>query len=231
MQDSNETIREQVLSAIHDGRACMRPRWQFVLRGTLAVLGGVLIGLALLYVISLIIFVSQENGSAFVSEFGWKGMRVLMGALPLLLIGLCILFVVLLEILVRRYAFAYRRPLLYSIGGILVIAVCGGVLVARTSLHARLYLRVREHRLPFAERLYSNALLLPPGLYRGIVTATTTDGILLRQGDGAVLRVTVTDATRWSRSVDELMEMPAFVFGAPASGTIDAFGIRSLPRH
>jgi hypothetical protein len=135
-----KNMHEQVLEAIKSGRVAMRPRWHFVAGAILAAVIGILAALILVYLFSLMVFLSRENGSWFIS---W------------LLIVCLIFFAILLEMLLQRYAFAYRRPLLVTILGITIVVMLTGYVVGRTSLHRHLrgpvYQRYHHrppHRLP-----------------------------------------------------------------------------------
>ncbi len=214
-------MNEELLEAIKTGEIKMRPRWQFVLRGALAVLGGVLIALLLLYLISLIIFTSRETGVAFVPVFGLRGIVAFLRALPWLLIFFSAVFVILLEILVRHYAFAYRRPLVYSGLGIVVLVVAGGFLVAGTSLHRRLP--------PFAQGFYYFG---PPptfrDIHRGIITSTTTQGFVIKSRMGGMLLVNVASGTQTdAQSALQPGDM-VVIFGPESSDTIEAIGVRQI---
>lgn len=225
-----KSAREEVLDAIRSGEVQMRPRWQFVLRGTLAVLGGVLIALVLLYLVSLIIFTSRQTGAAFVPAFGLRGIFAFLRALPWLLITLSLVFIVLLEILVRRYSFAYRRPLIYSGAGIIVVVVAGGFLVASTSLHHRLFDRATSQRLPSFARVFYYIGPAPrfSDIHRGVITSTTTRGFIIQSRMGEKRSVAVASGTQITENDGlELGDM-VVIFGPEASDTIEAIGVRKI---
>jgi hypothetical protein len=229
-EQSKKTVQEEVVDAIERGRVCMRPRWQFILRGVLAALGGVLIALALLYVISLILFMAKQSGLAVAPLIGWKGMLTFMRALPWLLITLSLAFIVLLEVLVRRYSFAYRRPLLVSALGIITLVFVGGFLVAQTSFHRRVFRGARDHKLLFIERVYRAGGMPPPGVYRGFIDATTTQGFYLRAVDGGRMPIGITSETRLPRDWSPKLDTPVIIFGLPASDTVQAVGVKVISR-
>jgi hypothetical protein len=230
-ENTKKTVQEEVVEAIKDGRVCMRPRWQFVLRGALAVLGGILIALVLLYVISLMLFMMKQSGVAVAPLIGWKGVLAFMRALPWLLIVFSLVFIILLEVLVRRYAFAYRRPLLVSAVGIIVLVFAGGFVIAQTSFHARIFRGARDHKLLFVERVYRSGGMPPPGVYRGFIDATTTQGFYLRAVEGGRLPVGITKETRLPRAWEPRHNMPVIIFGFPASDTVQAVGVKVLGRE
>ena len=124
--DNKPSLEKNIMDAIHSGRVQMRPRWKFLLSGSLAALGIVILVLTLLFIASFTIFMLRQDGALFVPVFGMRGVFAFFAALPLVLIVLLILFLVILEILVRRYRVGYRMPLLISVLAILVIVVLGG---------------------------------------------------------------------------------------------------------
>src|SRR3989344_3614541 len=120
MSHEIRSIKEEVIARIKRGETIMRPRWHFVLRAMLYALGVLIAALALVYLASFIMFVLRETGLLFVPSFGFRGVGVFLFSLPWFLILLSLVFVFVLEVLVRRYAFAYRKPLLYSVFGIVI---------------------------------------------------------------------------------------------------------------
>src|SRR3990167_8644737 len=132
MNQEQSPIKAKILAAIESGKVTMRPRWHFVLQATLVICGLVIVLLALLFLTSFIIFSLRNTGVWFAPSFGYRGIGVFLTSLPWLLIGLTVIFVVLLEILVKKYSFAYRQPLLYSALALVLIVTIGGVAIAQT---------------------------------------------------------------------------------------------------
>jgi len=133
-----ESIGEKIISAAKSGRLKMRSRRYFILHAVLWLAGIVIVMLALLYFFSLFVFIARETGIWLAPIFGGRGIFIFLTSLPWMLLLLLLIFVVTLEVLVRRYAFAYRLPLLYSAMAILLAVIAGGLLLARTPLHPML---------------------------------------------------------------------------------------------
>ena len=149
-----QKIEHDVMSAIESGQIKMRPRWQFVLTATLLGVGAVVLLLTLLYLFSFILFALHESGAWFVPNFGASGWWAFFHRLPWVLIGFVILFVVVLEVLVRRYAFAYRRPLLASALWIIGIVLVGGAIISATRFHNTIFDFARRNGLPVIGGIY-----------------------------------------------------------------------------
>ena len=228
-ENNRNSIKSDILEAIHEGKITMRPKWHFMLRSTLAIAGGVIIALTLLYLASLIIFVLRQDGVWFVPVFGPRGWFAFLISLPWLLIWLVLVFIVILEILVRHFAFAYRRPLLYSALAILCLVVLGGFLVAATGLHRHFGRYAVRNGLPFAGPLYRDAgRPTLPDVRRGKVLNTTTTGFIMKSIPGDIVRVIITPRTRLPYGMDLIPGDGVIVFGHGTATTVEAFGMREV---
>lgn len=133
--EQKKSISELVVAAAKSGKLKMRPKWHFVLRAVLWLAGTMVAALAVLYLLSLFFFIARETGIWVAPIFGWRGILIFLVSIPWVLVLSVLFFIVILEILVRRYSFAYRLPLLYSAIAILLVVVAGSVIVAGTPLH------------------------------------------------------------------------------------------------
>ena len=222
-------INESVMQAVQSGMIKMRPKWQFILRAVLALIGSIVLGLFALYFASLIIFTLQRSGAWFIPAFGFHGTFVFLFSLPWLLILLTALFLVVLEILVRRYSFAYRRPLLYSALAIVLVVLIGGFAVAKTPIH---------HNLSNYEK--ENGRLCCAGMYReldrprfndihvGKILGFTQEGFTIRNRAGEILSTVVGKRTKLPYGADFSVDDIVVVFGPRHGDTVDALGIRRI---
>ena len=190
-------IEREVLIAIASGKVKMRPRWQFILQAALLLTGAAILLFALLYLVSFIIFILHETGAWFVPAFGMRGWFALFLRLPWTLIGLVVIFIVVLELLVRRYAFAYHRPLLASALTIVGIVLIGGALISATRFHSQLFDFARHNGLPVIGGMYRGYGM--PGfddIHRGQIVAMTTGTFVFQEDDGDTSTVILTPVTR-----------------------------------
>jgi hypothetical protein len=233
MNHDEHTLRVQVMDAIHKGRVHMRPRWHFILHSAFGIVGSLLVFLTLLYVASLAVFFTRESGAFFAPSFGLRGWFVLLHGLPWLLIFLLVIFVILLELLVRRYAFVYRKPMLASIVGIVVLIAVGGLLIAQTPFHRQLFLSARHEGLPPPiGMLYGHAMRPPRGgeVYHGTITSMTSSGFVLSdiEGEGTTT-IVITPQTRLPYGADFVLgDMVVVVGDETATNTVQAFGISEI---
>lgn len=228
-EKNKKAMRDRILEAIETGKVSMRPKWHFVLKTALMVTGGIIALLALLYLGSLVLFVLRRTGVWFVPIFGSRGWFEFFKSLPWLLILASLVFVVVLEILVRHYKFAYRRPLLFSVAGIILILAAGVFVVDRARLHDRFSRYTEQNHLPFARDFYhgfrSQKFM---NVHGGKVTTSTQDGFWMQNIAGDELRVIVASSTRFPLGMGFSVGDAVVVFGPEASGTIQAMGIRKV---
>jgi hypothetical protein len=223
-------IKESVLKAIADGRVSMRPRWHFVLTAALAATGIVILGLAILYLASFIFFVLRETGILFVPAFGASGFFAFMRALPWLLILLTIVFVAILEVLVRRFAFAYRRPLAYSVLGIVGTVLLGGFLIVQTSFHHELFVSAAHHELPIVGGFYRNFGMPHSGddVHHGTVLTVIPGGFVIQDLPfDETDTILISPATQLPSDFTPTVGERVVIFGDESGTIIQAFGIRS----
>lgn len=226
-KNGKKSIKEGVLEAIQTGRAKMRPRWHFVLRAVLLVVGVSLVFFALLYLASFILFALRETGIWFAPLYGSRGWITFFRSLPWVLIFLSLVFMVVLEILVQRYAFANRKPLLYSVLGIVVLAVLGGIIVA--PFHRPFFRSAREHSFPFAGGFYRNFEFARfDDIHRGRIMTITPEGFVLQDLNGETSTVFITSGTRMFPDPDVESGNAVVVFGDQTDHAIQAYGIREI---
>ena len=225
----NEDIKNKILAEIKSGQLKQRPHWYFVLRGALIGTGIGLVLCLVLYLASFIFFILRQTGVWFVPAFGFRGWFVFFRSLPWLLIGLSAIFVIVLELLVRRYAFAYREPLIYSVFGIIVIVFAGGFLLFETSVHQALFGVAEQRNLPapigalyrgYGEQHFDD-------IHAGQVVATTSDGFVIQESyDNSTATVVFASDTVFSSDDRFAPSDTVVVFGSEASNVIQAIGIR-----
>ncbi len=229
--DNHDEIKKSVLQAIQSGRIKMRPRWHFVLGAALAATGIFILGLALLYLVSFILFMLKASGAWFAPSLSPRGWFTLLQALPWLLILLCLLFVVLLELLVRRYAFAYQKPLLYSSLGVIIIAVAGGFIVFQTPLHRALFRTAEHGGLPMIGGFYRGyGMPRLSDVHPGIIVATDTAGFIIQEPfDNGTETVVPANGTPFPAGTGILaVGDSVVVFGVESGTVIQAVGFREF---
>lgn len=226
---SKQSVHEAVKDAITSGRIHMKPRWRFVLTAALWASGAIIIALGLLFMVSFTIFTLRQTGLWFLPLFGLRALIVFLFSIPWLLIIFSLLFIVILEVIVRHYSFAYRRPLLYSALAILTTAILGGSVVAQTPFHDELLKQVQNNNLPSAAPLYRSFCLHKfKNVHRGTVADVTDDDFRIANPWGERVRVLVTPETRFPHGIDVSEGDIVVIFGNQDNGAIHAFGIKKI---
>jgi hypothetical protein len=226
------SLEKDVMAAIRSGRVQMRPRWKFILSGALAALGSIILLFTLLFIASFAIFTLRQTGVLFAPEFGMRGLFEFFAALPIILIVLLVLFLVVLEILVRRYRVGYRTPLLVSVFAILAIVVIGGFFIERTRVHQMI---LRDARAPGGvipspiANMYRNGAQHVQGVFHGTVDSVIPGGFVMIDDDGAGTTTVVLDPSTQMKSGPIFTPgEEVVVFGQQASGTVHAFGVEEI---
>lgn len=221
-------IQHAVMQRIREGGIAMRPRWQFVLLGLLWGFGALLALLVVLYLGSLVVFVMRANGLWFAPFLGPRGWFDIFRSAPFYIILLTALCAVVLGALVRHFAFAYRRPVVLSLGAVLFVTCAGGILVGFTPFHREIHRGAQRGFLPGVVGAFYEQGVRPPlpdDMYRGTVVSDDGEFLVLRASDGATTSVHVTRHTRLPFGADFAPGDTLIIIGDEASGTLEAYGI------
>ena len=222
-------IKETIIRKIQEGQVHMQPRWHFVLRTALIVVGTVLVALAVLYLFSFVLFVLHRNGLLFAPGLGMRGLAFFVMSSPWLLIVLMGAFLVTLYLLVKHYAFSYRRPLVYSILAIALFAIGGASTLHALSVQERIGVFAQQHNVPGMGPLYKTMTeRRADGVTLGVVIELHQTGFTLETEDGEDVDVHVTKRTKTPRGLRYDVDDTVFVFGDRDGDTITAFGVRPV---
>ncbi len=231
-QPTDKILKDSILTPIEDGKVKMRPRWYFFVLATLYLVGVILWILFLLYLVSFIIFILDQNSIWFLPGFGFRGIHEFLTSLPWILIFLAIPLIIILEILVKRYSFVYRRPLIYSIIGIVAFSMIGGFVVAMTPFHNGLLGQAEKKRLPFAGGLYRYyGIPNKRNLVIGNITKITNNEYHIKGTRGEITNILVKPQMHFSSGMNFVVGDKIIVFGKFEGDAIEAFGIKKINNH
>lgn len=236
-ETQNETgIKENILGKISTNELTMRPKTYFTLKvGALVVVAFCILTISVL-ICNFILFSIRINGHDSLLYFGSRGFLVFLTFFPWTLLFLDLVFIMLLEWLVRQFRFGYLSPVLYLFFGFFAVIISTGFLLDRvTDFNNGLLSRAREHRLqqPFGD-FYEHARYAPPagsGVYRGVVTAVSGNTITLYDvdvGTTSLLTVILPSGDLYATSSLRLGETIFIAGDVDGSTTIHAFGIREI---
>lgn len=236
MEEKNEQLNKEILSQIKEGKVEMKSRGFFLLRTILGILGVSILSLCLVFLVSFILFGLRKSGVALAPGFGPQGFILFAMSLPWMLILITVAFLAVLEILIRKYSFVYKKPILYSLIGIFGITTLITLLLPSFALHNSVFRAYRPERgdegidMPAVGKFYRGfGIPHPPDLVRGVVIDFATGTLVIANDDGVTSSVIFTDMTKIfpgtrMKNGDELL-----IFGPRStSGIIQAFGIREI---
>lgn len=234
MEEKNEQLNKDIISQIKEKKVGMKPHWFFVLKTILGAAGAFLVSLCLIFLTSFIFFGLRKSGVLFAPEFGARGFFLFIMSLPWVLILISTVFLAVLQILIKKYSFIYRKPVVYSLAGLVVATILICLVIPSFALHNSIFKSYRpderEGELPTVGRFYRNfGVPRPPEILRGVVVDFSTGTLVVVSEDGVTSSVVVSGFTRISpdailKSGEELL-----ILGPRStSGVIKAFGIREI---
>lgn len=230
-------LQKKLLTKIKNGEIEMTPRWRMVLRSVLWSSVLVVAVLVAVYILSFILFTLHQTGVWFAPQFGWNGMVLLIVSSPWILITALLFFLVILYVLVSQYSFSYRKPLVYSLVGVVLVVVAVSSFIQQLAVHDRIQKFADRHDVPGIGRLYRGvADHVPPEVTIGEVTKREVDHFMIINGADESVMVKITEATKLPRGREVAVGDRVMVFGSEVSGEIRAFGVRFddtmvLPLH
>jgi len=230
---NEEEVKENVLDEIKSGHIKMRPRWHFILGAVLAILGICIIGLVLLFLGSFILFSMRQTGSFFAPSFGFRGWFVFLRTIPWILVLLALLFVIVLEVLVRKYSFTYRKPLLYSVLALVALVLLGSFLFSLAPFHRQIFDFSRRHRgegPPFVGEFYRGfGLTHFDDIHRGTVTDVGQNSFILQDLRDQTSTVLVSSTTELPpEGMPKKGNLVVVLGSEQKEGVIEAIGVHLI---
>jgi hypothetical protein len=228
MEEQDQKIHQEIIGKIKNGEVTMHSRQYWVWRAVLWALALALLGLALVFMVSFVIFSLKSSGVWDLPSFGARGVRDFFAFFPWLFVPAVLLFLWLMERFVRQYAFAYRLPVLYSALGLIAVIVAASVAILLTPLHNRLYIFAHGGGLPFGGiyRYYPD--MHPDDFYVGRLVYASSSGCTLMERDGKLIDVSINGSTRVydqpKLNIGDFVE----VVGDEQSGKLTAIAIRKI---
>jgi hypothetical protein len=226
---SKKEIKDTILEKIKHGEVEMRPRWHFVIKSILVLSGIILGSIGLVYILSFILFYLRQSGLFFIPLFGFRALLTFIIASPWLLVLTAVVFIIALELLVRRYSFGYRTPLLYMLFGIIAISFLGTYLISQTTVHDRLQTFSEKNNVPIFSplyRAYGKRELMD--VHMGRIVEITDKGFIIENNKSEQLHIYVSEQTRSPRNIVFTEGQSVGVFGERTEDAVIAEGVRPL---
>lgn len=186
-----QTIKDKILEKIKKGEVKMKPKIYFVLRAILFAGIFILFLIFAFFFLSFIHFYLISSGIWYLPKFGFEGFFVLLKSLPWFLIILALGLILILEILSRKFSFSFKKPVLFSLFGIILIVFLGSFLFIKSNVHPRLLLEAKEGKIfsPISPMYLKYGLPKFKEFQRGIIERVSTSSIFIKRGDGEMIEV------------------------------------------
>lgn len=149
-------ILNNIEKLVKDNEIKIIPRWHFVLRTGIVSVIGFLILLAMIYALSLFIFIARRNAPP---TFGMRDIFFNLDVLPIVIILFSIIGMILIEILSRKYTFAYRLPSLVLFLCIIIFVSAVSLIVDRMMIHDRVHDMFVRNRYDSLDTLYERPFM------------------------------------------------------------------------
>ncbi len=224
------SLTSRILNRLKSGEVKMRPKGYFILRAVLVALITCLVALFVLYLVSFIFFSLRASGVWFLPGFGFGAMGVFIKSLPWSLILIALILIVVLELFVKRFGFAYRRPILYSVLVIVVFTLLGSLLIAKTPLHSDIFLRAHQGKLPPLAGGFYRGFGMPklPDVHFGVVCDIGDNEFCLETDEGETLVILVASTTAFSLGADITEDDRVVVLGKRDDSRVEASAVRRI---
>lgn len=221
------SLTDRILGKLKSGEFKMKPKVYFILKAVLIILSALIVALFTLFLISFISFALRANGVLVLPIFGFRGFSAFLFSIPWLLIIVAVLLIIVLEMLFKHFAFAYRRPILYSVIGIIIVVVLSTFIIDKTPLHPGLFGRAREGGLSVFGPVYRDfgGMQKPRNANFGVVIDTTEQGFIMKTRDEQTINVIIEAQTRLPFGKDIEKDDAVMVLGERNDGTIRAEGV------
>lgn len=180
-------IKTNILQFVEKNKISMIPRWKFILYSLLGIALTVFTFVVLTFFGSMIIFVLAKHGFLYLPLFGLGGIMHGIRAVPFVLFILTVILIVIVEILVRKYAFSFRKPVITTLLTLTLSAIVFSSLLTLTPMHLQLRDYARMHNIDFVSREYDRPLPIKETgnmtVLRGVIVSTTTDEVTIKLFD------------------------------------------------
>jgi len=134
-EKQKNSIKEQILDKIKKGEFKMHPKFYFFLKAIVVTIIVIILIVIIVFLISFIVFSSENNGAQFLIGSGFKGILSAIYLLPWIFVLIVLIAIILIEKLIKRYKFTYKRPLIYSLLFIVIFGAVCGLIIHKTFLH------------------------------------------------------------------------------------------------
>ncbi|MFH1129631.1 MAG: hypothetical protein V1686_02765 [Patescibacteria group bacterium] len=178
-QEKN-SIKDRILNEIKKGDLKMHPKFTYALKAIFMVATIIILIMIVVFLISFMVFSLKNNGAQFLITTGFMGVLYLIYSLPWVFVSVTLFAILLIEYLVKRFKFAYRRPLIYSLLIVLIFSTACGVLMHREFFHRGVSCLINDS-------LYSPKPVNFPNTYQGQIHKINENEIQIIDLNGRII--------------------------------------------
>lgn len=232
--DPNKSLKEKVLDKIRASEIQMHSRTYFILRLVSVTALIVAILAVSIFIFNFIAFSIRLNHHDVLLGFGPSGYLLFLQFFPWGLVLIDVGLVAVLQILIRRFEFGYRIPVLRLIAAILVVALVAGFALDATKVNEHFLHDADDEHLPAPfGPMYAGARRSPPPqgpVHKAVVTAITVNTLIVKDLTMASSVYTIVLPTNDSRATTSMLQVGDTIFfaGHFENGVFHAFGLRSV---
>lgn len=229
-QEQNQnSISQEVLAKIKKEGVKMRPKFYFIFKAILWILAFTATTIFILYITSFVVFSLRASGAWFLPRFGFSGIKLFWLSLPWVPILIAGGAIILLEVLAKHFNWVWRRPIVYSFVIILVLAVVGGFLLEKSSLHSQIFMKAQKEPLPGIGNFYRQfGAPQSKNAHFGEILSINDNGFVIQMPDNKTITVIYTEKTRIPSDFTPEEGKRVSVIGRLVNGLFEAFDIREI---
>lgn len=185
MKNIQNNLKKDILSKINSGDIKMKPKIYFTAKTILVLLAVTVTIVVLFFLISFMVFSIRDSSRLFLLGFGDAGIWTFLITFPWLLLVIEIILLVVVDILLKYFKFAYKTPFIYLVTGTTIVVVFISFFVSSIPIHETLYQEATEQKIPVFETIYKEAKRPPAedGVFRGIVININDDTFTILSDD------------------------------------------------
>lgn len=232
LEKKYNSLKERIMQEIDTDKITPHSKLYFFLRAAVAVSGIAILFLALLYIISFILFALSKSGIFLMSPFGFFGIMTILNDLPwkIVLLSLVSLFTLLL--LAKNTFSVYRLPLMYLFLFVIGFVGITGLVVAKSQMHP-LLLRQMKHSEKAVGFDFVPRYTRPEShhIHVGTLISTSTGVTFSILGSNGVTSLVRTDkTTKFIDNTNIVQGDEILIFGDKEGSFIVARAVREITK-
>lgn len=224
-------LKTKIIESLTRDNIKMIPKWRLILYSFGFVTALLFLFLIVIFTLSLIFFVLSRYGFMYLPVFGFMTIIHTLKAVPLLLLLCTVVLLIVIEVVSRKYAFSFKRPLALTLLFTTSLAVVFSFLVGVTPMHEYIRDYAREHDITVMSDVYRRPLPLRTGgdvtILRGSVLTSSTTFITLELFDGVEVKAYASTSLKGitlPRVDDDVL-----LFGSFVGSNFVMIGIKNAP--